>query len=77
MTGGKWVLPAVLFFAGVVFGRVFGIKPLVRGAMTAATMGGLVSDTSQRRAPSRKIAHRKVSHGPARKRVAAKRSKAA
>ncbi len=77
MTGGKWVVPAMLFFAGAVLGRVFGIKPLVRGAVTAATMGGLISDTSHRRAPSRKIAHRKISHGPARKRTPAKRSRAA
>lgn len=77
MTGGKWVVPAVLFFAGAVFERVFGLKPLLRGAMTVASMGGLVSDAGHRRAPACKIAHRKISHGPARKRAPAKRSRVA
>ena len=38
MMPSNWVGPAILFFAGGVFGRVFGVKPLVKGAMTAATM---------------------------------------
>ena len=37
------IVPGLVFFAGALFGRVFGVKPLVKGAMTAATMTGMVA----------------------------------
>ncbi len=74
MIPSNWVGPAVLFFAGAVFGRVFGVKPLVKGAMTAATMTGMLpdSDSGSRRSrtPTRRPANR-----AARKRAPQKRSK--
>jgi hypothetical protein len=51
---------------------LFGVKPLVRGAMTVASMSGIMSDAPQRRAPPRRIVHR-----PAPRRPAARRSRAA
>ncbi len=77
MIAGKWVAPALLFFAGAVFGRIFGVKPLVRGAMTAATMSGMLPDTSSSTSarPSRS-APRKIARAT-RRRPAQKRSSAA
>ena len=75
MISGKWVAPAVLFFAGAVFGRIFGVRPLVKGAITAASMSGLIPDNSgseRSRPPARRVTHR-----TARKRAPAKRSRAA
>ena len=60
------ILPGLVFFAGALFGRLFGVKPLIKGAMTVATMGGMLPDarerSSQRRVnhrPSRKASHRR------------------
>ena len=76
MISGKWVAPAVLFFAGAVFGRIFGVRPLMKGALTAATMSGLIPDagngSDRPRQPARRVTHR-----AARKRAPAKRSRAA
>jgi hypothetical protein len=74
MFNAKILAPALLFAAGAVFGRVFGLKPLVRGAMTAASMTGMVPAPApaRSRAQTRKIAHR-----PARRRAAPKRTRAA
>ena len=73
MIGGKWMVPALVFFAGAVFGRIFGVKPLVRGVMTAAAIGRLEHGNEKRnRSPARKLAHR-----PARRRMAPRRSRAA
>ena len=66
------ILPGLVFFAGALFGRVFGVKPLVRGAMAAATMTGMIPDARETRS-----APRRVSHRPARKRAPRKASKAA
>lgn len=73
MISGKYVAPALIFFAGAVLGRVFGLKPLVRGAMTVASMAGIAEP------PRREPAHhpRRIAHQPARRRTARKRSKAA
>ncbi len=76
MIAGKWVAPALLFFAGAVFGRIFGVKPLVRGAMTAATMSGMLPDTSSASARPSRSAPRKIAR-TARRRPAQKRSRAA
>jgi hypothetical protein len=58
MLSGKYVAPALIFFAGAVAGRVFGLKPLVRGAMTVANMAGMTAAPERERAPAtRRIAH--------------------
>jgi hypothetical protein len=72
MMPSNWVAPAILFFAGAVFGRVFGVKPLVKGAMTAATMSGMLPDASSPARKSSAPARRRAA--PARKKVARKRS---
>ncbi len=72
MFSSKWVAPALIFFAGAVVGRVLGLKPLLRGAMTVATLAGVGEAPSHARAPGRKIVHR-----PARRRAAVRRSRAA
>jgi hypothetical protein len=64
------IVPGLVFFAGAVFGRLFGVKPLLRGAMAVATMSGAIPETSERR-------HRRVSHRPARRRAPRRSSKAA
>ena len=73
MISGKYVAPALIFFTGAVLGRVFGLKPLMRGAMTVANMAGVMD------APQREPAHRprRIAHQPARKRTARKRTRAA
>ena len=73
MISGKYVAPALIFFAGAVLGRVFGLKPLVRGAMTAASMAG-ITEVPQRE-PTRHP--RRIAHQPARRRTARKRTRAA
>jgi hypothetical protein len=72
MVPSNWIAPAMVFFAGAVFGRVFGVKPLVKGAMTAATMSGVLPNSSAASHRSRVPARRRAA--PARKRVARKRS---
>jgi hypothetical protein len=69
MNARSLIVPGLVFFAGAVFGRLFGVKPLLRGAMAVATMSGAIPETSDRR-------HRSVSHRPARRR-SPRRSKAA
>lgn len=73
MISGKYVAPALIFVAGAVLGRVFGLKPLVRGAMTVASMAGMAE------APKREPVHppRRIAHQPARRRTARKRARAA
>jgi hypothetical protein len=58
MISGKYVAPALIFCAGAVLGRMFGLKPLVRGAMTVASMAGVVEAPRREPAPhTRRIAH--------------------
>jgi hypothetical protein len=64
------IVPGLVFFAGAVVGRLFGIKPLVRGAMAVATMGGVLPGGDHR-------GHRRVSHRPMRRRTARRSAKAA
>ena len=73
MISGKYVAPALIFFAGAVLGRVFGLKPLVRGAMTVANMAGITE--VPRREP--KPHARRIAHQPARQRTARKRTRTA
>jgi hypothetical protein len=72
MFNSKLVAPVLIFFAGAVLGRLMGLKPLVRGAMTIASMGGLEPRTMNAHAPTRKLAHR-----PSRRRATHRRSRAA
>ncbi len=74
MIPANWVAPALLFFAGAVFGRVFGVRPLVKGAMTAATMTGMLPGSEE---PRPRNARRPAASRAARKRVARKRSQPA
>ena len=78
MISGKYVAPALIFFAGAVLGRVFGLKPLVRGAMTVASMAG-IAEVPRTEPPKRQPAHhpRRIAHQPARRRTARKRTRAA
>jgi len=69
MSGGKWLVPALVFLAGAVFGRLFGVKPLVRGATAVAALKGAGRPAGQRQAAARKLIHRK--RGPARRSRAA------
>jgi hypothetical protein len=69
MNARNWIVPGLVFFAGAAFGRLFGVKPLVKGAMTAATVAGLFPVAEP--APARRITHR-----PARRRAARRSSKA-
>lgn len=72
MISGKYVAPALIFFAGAVLGRVFGLKPLVRGAMSVASMAGMAGESRREGAPST----RRIAHQP-RKRTARRRARAA
>ena len=55
MISGKYVAPALIFFAGAVIGRVFGLKPLVRvadedaSALLQTAVGGGSADARSRR----------------------------
>lgn len=73
MISGKYVAPALIFFAGAVLGRMFGLKPLVRGAMTVASMAGIADAPRREPAPHA----RRIAHQPARRRTARKRTRAA
>ncbi len=66
------IVPGLVFFAGALFGRIFGVKPLVRGAMAAATMSGMIPHASEHRSRPRRVSHR-----PARRRAARRSAKAA
>jgi hypothetical protein len=70
MNARNLIVPGLVFFAGALFGRIFGMKPLVRGAMAAATVTGMIPNASGRRP-------RKVSHRPARRRTPRRTAKAA
>jgi hypothetical protein len=62
MNARSLIVPGLVFFAGAVFGRLFGVKPLVRGAMTVATMSGMIPDakngSGRNTAPARRLARR-------------------
>ena len=77
-------LPLAAFAGGAVLGRLLGLKTLVRGAMTAAAVTGMVSQPALVGPAARDFAkghgtrnpprRRSVTH-PARKRMAQRRSK--
>ena len=69
MDARKLIVPGLVFFAGAVFGRLFGVKPLVKGAMAVASMSGMMPDAPR--------AHpRRVTHRPAPRRRSSRRSAA-
>ena len=68
MNARKLILPGLVFFAGALFGRFFGVKPLVKGAMTAAAMSGMLP--GEGRARRRRVSHR-AARRPAHRRRAA------
>ena len=77
MESRKLAIPLLAFAGGAILGRLFGLKTLMRGAMTAASVTGmtslpaLIGPDAHR---SQNGAHRrKTARGPAR-RSAAKRA---
>ena len=77
----KLALPLLAFAGGAILGRVFGLKTLMRGAMTAAAVTGMTSQPAllgpgtQR---SQSGAHRrKRARGRSRRSPAARRSSSA
>ncbi len=67
----KLAVPLLAFAGGAILGRVFGLKTLMRGAMTAAAVTGMTSaqpallgpttqrsNVTQRRKPARSAARR-------------------
>jgi hypothetical protein len=73
----KLAVPLLAFAGGAILGRVFGLKTLMRGAMTAAAVTGMTSAQPALLGPathrSSGAHRRKTSRTPAR-RSAAKRS---
>jgi hypothetical protein len=84
MISAKWAVPALVFVAGALFGRVFGLKPLVRGGLALASYGGASQAIPPVRRVARQIARQatrrrngSAAHRPARRRrPAAKRAHA-
>lgn len=61
MDARKLMVPGLVFFAGALFGRLFGVKPLVRGALTAATMAGMIPEPERAStAPAHRTTRRRV-----------------
>ena len=68
MESRKLALPLLAFAGGAILGRLFGLKTLMRGAMTAAAVTGMTSAQPallgpdhaphQRRAPAQARAQR-------------------
>jgi hypothetical protein len=76
----KLALPLLAFAGGAILGRLFGLKTLVRGAMTAAAVTGLTSrpallGPNTHRATN--AAHRRRPARSAHRRSSAKRSSSA
>jgi hypothetical protein len=70
MESRKLALPLLAFAGGAILGRLFGLKTLMRGAMTAAAVTGMTSQPAllgpgtrhtngaRRRKPARSAARR-------------------
>jgi hypothetical protein len=67
----KFAFPALAFAVGAVLGRIFGLKPLMRGAMTAAAVTGFGSRPAlletrpavrRSRKPTHRAAHKRSAH---------------
>ena len=71
----KLALPLLAFAGGAILGRLFGLKRLMRGAMTAAAVTGVTSrpallgpgTRSRNGAHRRKTARRSARRSPARR----------
>ena len=81
MNSRNLAVPLLAFAGGAILGRLFGLKTLARGAMTAAAVTGMASqpallETGRKltRAATRTSPRRRSA--PARKRVAPKKSRA-
>ena len=72
----KYAFPALAFAVGAVLGRIFGIKTLMRGDMTAAAGIGIGSQPALLGEPRHAAARRgrKTTHRAAHKRTAQKKS---
>jgi hypothetical protein len=72
MSNNKLLLAGLAFLGGAVLGRIFGLKPLWRGALMATSVaagapGVLAMRTaSSRRAPRRRAARPRMAHGKSR-----------
>ena len=79
MESRKLAIPLLAFAGGAILGRLFGLKTLMRGAMTAASVTGmtslpaLIGPDSER---SHNGTHRRKPTRGAARRSAAKRSSA-
>lgn len=78
MDARKLAIPMLAFAGGAILGRLFGLKTLARGAMTAAAVTGMVSQPAlagATRSATRRIAtRRRAATRTARKRPAQKKS---
>ena len=65
MQAHKLAIPLLAFAGGAVLGRVFGLKRLVRGAMTAAAVTGVAKPAMLER-----YAHRRAANTTRRRKTA-------
>jgi len=74
----KLAIPALAFAGGAILGRLFGLKTLMRGAMTAAAVTGMTTTPAllERDGHRTNGAHRRKVARSASRRSAAKRSHA-
>jgi hypothetical protein len=75
----KFAIPLLAFAGGAILGRVLGLKPLVRGAMTAAAVTGmtgpaLLESEHARLAPAVRARRRKAVQRAAQRRSPQKKS---
>ena len=81
MESRKLALPLLAFAGGAILGRLFGLKTLMRGAMTAAAVTGMTSAQPALLGPITTNrpngAHRRKPARSAGRRSAAKRSSSA
>jgi hypothetical protein len=76
MEARKFAVPLLAFAGGAILGRVFGLKTLVRGAMTAAAVTGIAQPAmiESHRRPSGTTRRRKAIQRSARRRSPQKKS---
>lgn len=80
MESRKLALPLLAFAGGAILGRLFGLKTLMRGAMTAAAFTGVTSQPALLGPDTHRTtngAHRRKPARSAARRSAAKRSSSA
>ena len=79
MDSHKLALPLLAFAGGAILGRLFGLKTLMRGAMTAAAFTGVTSQPALVGPTTHRAngAHRRKPARSATRRSAAKRSSSA